>query len=72
MWQWHGPHLPLHALEDIAEMTAPEVLPALKLLCLEDEPASSIHKYLALRRDSGYPVTFVNTFEDFGGPESWA
>jgi hypothetical protein len=56
-----------HTLEEIAEefIMLTKVLPALELLCLEHQPESSIHKYLTLRQDSGYPVTFVNTCEDF-------
>ena len=43
-----------------------EVLPALKLLCLEEEiPTPSVHKFLAVRRDSGHPVTFVKTKGEF-------
>ncbi|KAI9435996.1 hypothetical protein H4582DRAFT_2100070 [Lactarius indigo] len=50
-------------LEDIAEVT--EVLPALDLLCLEDQPLSSVDKFVAIRWDSGHPVTVVNTKLEF-------
>ncbi|KAH9169987.1 hypothetical protein EDB89DRAFT_2244339 [Lactarius sanguifluus] len=53
------------ALEDIAEVTATEVLPALELLCLEDQPMSSVDRFIAIRRDSGRLVTIVGTKEEF-------
>ncbi len=49
------------ALEDIAGVMVTEVLPALDLLCLEDQPVSSVDNFVAVRRDSGHPVTVVNT-----------
>ena len=49
-----------------------ELLPALQLFCLEgweeaeeELPPSSIHKFLAARQDSGCPVIFVETRENF-------
>ena len=48
-----------------------ELLPALQLLCLdgledeEDLTTPSVHKFLAARRDSGHPITFVETREKF-------
>jgi hypothetical protein len=48
-----------------------EVLPTLKLLCLEGseeeegQPAPSVHNFLAVRRESGHPVTFVKTNKEF-------
>ena len=42
-----------------------EVLPALKMLCLEGQPVSSIHKFIAARSESGRPVTTINTREAF-------
>ena len=42
-----------------------QVLSALKLLCIEDHPTPSLHSFLAARRDSGHPVTFVQTKEEF-------
>jgi hypothetical protein len=43
------------------------------LLCLEkseeeeeeDRPTPPVHKFLAARRESGHPVTFVETKEEF-------
>ena len=58
------------AYVDVGTIT--EILPALQLLCIEeledqeeDQTMSSVHKFLALRRDSGHPVTFVQTKEVF-------
>ena len=53
------------ALEDIAGVMATEVLPALDMLCLEDQPVSSDHKFIAARWESGRPVTTVNTRKVF-------
>jgi hypothetical protein len=50
-----------HALEDIPEVMASEVLPALEMLCLTDQPVSSVHKFVAARWESGRPVTTVDT-----------
>lgn len=51
------------ALEDIAiagEDVA-EMLPALHLLCLEDEPEASVERYIMARRISDRPVNVLNT-----------
>ena len=53
------------ALEGIPEMTATEVLPALNMLCLEDQPMSSVHKFIAACWESGRLVTNVNTRSKF-------
>jgi len=53
------------ALEDIPGAIATEVLPSLDLLCLEDEPVSSVDKFIDDRRDSGHPVTIVDTKREF-------
>jgi len=53
------------ALEDIAGMMVTEVLPALDLLFLEDQPVSCVDKFIAVRRDSGHPVTIVDTRSEF-------
>ncbi|KAN0128289.1 hypothetical protein V8E53_013873 [Lactarius tabidus] len=49
-----------------------EVMPALKLLCLdgseeedEDQPMPSVHRFIAVRQESGHPLTFVKTKEEF-------
>jgi hypothetical protein len=49
------------ALEDIAGVMATDFMPALDMLCLEDQPASSIDKFIAARSESGRPVTTVDT-----------
>ena len=55
-----------HALEVIADgMMATEVLPALDILCLEGQSVSSVDKFVAARRDSGLPMTIVNTETEF-------
>ena len=46
------------------EMIA-KVLPALKLLCLEDQPKPSLDRFLAACMESGNRVTFVQTKEEF-------
>ena len=42
-----------------------QVLPALKLLYFGDQPTPSLDRFLAARRDSGHPVTIVQTKEEF-------
>ena len=63
------------ALGDIAEVTATEVLPVLELLCLEDQPLSSVDKFIAFRQDSGHPATILNArkweFEERLGIQSY-
>jgi hypothetical protein len=49
------------ALEDITGEMVAEVLPSLDLISLEDQPASSIKKFVAVRQLSGRPVTFAGT-----------
>jgi hypothetical protein len=50
----------------LARETATGVLPGLRFLCLENRPASSVEKFVAVRRDSGCPVTIVEKMEDSG------
>ena len=52
-------------LEDIAGMIVTGVLPALDLLCLEQQPLSSVDEFIAFRRDSGHPVTIINVRKEF-------
>ncbi|KAH9020744.1 hypothetical protein EDB84DRAFT_1565599 [Lactarius hengduanensis] len=52
-------------LEDIVAEMVTEVLPSLDLICLEDQPASSIEKFVTARRLSGRPVTVINTETEF-------
>lgn len=56
------------ALDDIDEEIATQALPALNLLCLEDQPVTSVDNFIAVRQDSGRPVIVVNdTLENFEG-----
>ncbi|KAH9029791.1 hypothetical protein EDB83DRAFT_2421470 [Lactarius deliciosus] len=52
-------------LRDTARLRITDVLPALDLLCLEDQPVSSVDELIAVRRYSGHPVTVVNTKKEF-------
>jgi hypothetical protein len=53
-------------LEEIAGVImVTEVLPVLELLCLEQQLVSSVDKFIAVRRDSGHPVTRVNVVREF-------
>ncbi|KAH9160961.1 hypothetical protein EDB89DRAFT_816493 [Lactarius sanguifluus] len=48
------------ALKNVTEEMAAQVLPALKLLYLENQPAKTVKKFLAARQSMGRPVTFLN------------
>ncbi len=48
-------------LKDIAGEMVAEVLPALDLPFLEDQPASSVAEFCAARRLSGRPVTVIGS-----------
>ncbi|KAH9166917.1 hypothetical protein EDB89DRAFT_179680 [Lactarius sanguifluus] len=48
----------------VGEETA-GVLPALELLCLEKQPATSVEGFVAARRNVGRPVTFANKRSEF-------
>ncbi|KAN0128324.1 hypothetical protein V8E53_005855 [Lactarius tabidus] len=52
-----------HALEEIAgaPVMGTEFMPALGMLCLEDQTMTSIDKFIATRLESGRPVTTVDT-----------
>ena len=53
------------ALERIDREMITEILPILKLLCLDGRPLLYVNKFIALRRNCGHPVTFVETKEVF-------
>ena len=53
------------SLENTAATMANEVLPALDMLCLEDQPMTFAHKFIAARWESGHPVTTVDTKRAF-------
>ncbi|KAN0136488.1 hypothetical protein V8E53_005856 [Lactarius tabidus] len=50
-----------HALEDIAGAMATDVLPVLDTLCIQEQPVSSVHKFITARSESGRPVTIVDS-----------
>jgi hypothetical protein len=52
------------ALEDIAGVMATEVLPALDMLFSEDQPVSSVHKFVVFLVAPLPPSTPNRTFED--------
>ncbi|KAH9169979.1 hypothetical protein EDB89DRAFT_2072456 [Lactarius sanguifluus] len=52
-------------LEYNAETPVTNFLPALDFLYLEDEPISAVDELIAVRRDSGHPVTIINTKKEF-------
>jgi hypothetical protein len=56
------------ALAELAVLMIPNVLPALHVLCLEDQPVSSVDEFISFRRDSGQPVTLFNTETEFREP----
>jgi hypothetical protein len=52
-------HIPL-ALDSVTDERAAEVLPALKLLWLENESMTFVKKFVAARQNVGCTVTFMN------------
>ena len=52
-------------LQDITNERVVGLFPSLELICLQDQPDSSIEKIVALRKLSGHPVTVVNTETEF-------
>ena len=53
------------ALAGIDREVITEMLPVLKLLCLDDRSISSVNRFIALRRNCGHPVTFIKTRKEF-------
>jgi hypothetical protein len=49
------------ALDGVSGEMANEVLPALVLLSLEDQPVSSVEQFVAVRQLSGHPIMFLDT-----------
>ena len=47
------------ALDSVSGESTTDVLPALASLSLEDQPVKSVERFLAVRQNSGHPVTFV-------------
>ena len=54
-----------HVLENTDVTMANEVLPVLDMLCLEGQPMTFAHKFIAARWESGHPVTTVDTERAF-------
>ncbi|KAH9169986.1 hypothetical protein EDB89DRAFT_2072464 [Lactarius sanguifluus] len=52
-------------LRDTVRLRVTDVLPALELLCIEDKPVSYLDELIAVRRDSGRPLTIINSKEEF-------
>lgn len=53
------------ALKYVSGEVVAEALPSLDLICLEDQPTSSVEKFIVVCRLSGRPVTAVSTEEEF-------
>ena len=53
------------ALKNVLGVGATEVLPALELLCLENQPVTSVQEFVAARRKVSRPVTFINKEGEF-------
>lgn len=53
------------ALKDVTIDIVPEFLPALRLLCLEDEPLKRVEEFVNTRQLSGLSVTIANAPEEF-------
>ena len=53
------------SLENTAATMATEVLPALDMVCLEDQPMTFAHKFISARWESGHSVTTVDTERAF-------
>jgi hypothetical protein len=47
------------ALENFAREMITDMLPALCMVCLENQPASSVENFLTIRQNSGRPVAIV-------------
>jgi hypothetical protein len=48
------------ALDDVSGEMVTEVLPALESLWLDDQPVNSVEPFIAVRRLSGHPITFID------------
>ncbi|KAI9452118.1 hypothetical protein BJY52DRAFT_1190522 [Lactarius psammicola] len=54
-----------HGLEGVTEEMVAEILPALRSLCLEEEPLTSVERFVEVRRFSCRPITVVNAPGEF-------
>ena len=52
-------------LEGITETTVHEMLPALRLLCLEGTPLTSVERFVAVRQFSGLSLTVLDAAAEF-------
>jgi hypothetical protein len=60
-----------HALNDTTVEMVPEILPALRLLFLEDEPAGRVEKFIAARQLAGLsPIAIANTRDEYDSMRS--
>ena len=57
--KWLAGHIAL-ALDSVGGEMITDVLPALTSLSLEDEPVTSVEKFLVARKNSGHPVALVD------------
>ena len=55
------------ALEHVSSETLSNVWPALRLLCLEDQPLQRVEEFISARQLSARPVTVVSQRNDFRG-----
>ena len=53
------------ALKDVTAEMVPEMLPALQLLCLEDESVGGIEQFVTTRQLSGQPIAIANSLSEF-------
>ena len=53
------------ALENIPGERVAEAWPSLDMICLENQPISSMEKFISARQRSGRPVTVIHTEEEF-------
>lgn len=53
------------SFQNVTAETDTEVLPALRLLCLEGQLDGSVSKFTAVRRQSGHPINTVSVLSDF-------
>src|SRR6266702_1091356 len=54
------------ALDNVSGEMVTEVLPALNALELDDQMVRSVEQFIAVRRFSGHPVTFIDVLDDSG------
>ena len=56
----------VHALNNVTVEMVPEILPALRLLFLEDVPAGRVEKFITARQLAGLPpIAIANTFHEY-------